>query len=83
MSTKNGCTHQKTLVVDNLKAFFFLFQIGFLSSLVPAVLLHRWLTFLHRNSFQHKLAVKVRYQVTLLIGNLNRYIWKKKEMVAT
>ena len=64
-------SHQEALIVDDLKALLFFFQVRLLSSLVPAVLFHRWLTFLHRNGFQHKLAVKVRYQVALLIGNLN------------
>ena len=79
--SKIGCTHQKTLVVDNFKAFFFLFQIGFFDGLVPTVLLHSWLTFLYRNGFQHKLAVEVRYQVTLLIGDLYRDIERRQQRV--
>ena len=78
--SKIGGTHQKTIVIDDLKAFFFLFQIGFFYGLVPTILLHSWLTFFNRNSFQHKLAVEVRYQVTLLIGNLYRFIEKTKRL---
>ena len=76
-------SHQEALIVDDLKALLFFFQVRLLSSLVPAVLFHRWLAFFNRNSFQDKLTVKVWKKLTLLVGHLHRCFQRRMEEYIT